>query len=174
MAPAATLARLVGLLAALHAAAQGAPDDCSRYLEAPAAGVHPAPGGGWVAFQRSTEPEAPEAMSLRLKSLLAQQLAGSLADARVTLRGARPLPPLDCDRQRVHRLLVQHAEVSTEPASEPGPASVDPQRAIVALESARSQRTLSRGELERLRQLYWSVGDLQKAQALASELFGAR
>lgn len=165
------LARLC-VLAALHAAAHGAQDDCSRYAEAPAAGVHDVPGGGLVAFVRSTEPEAPEALSLRLKGLLAQHVAGTRTDARVVMRGTRPLPALDCNRQRIHRLQMAHAEVSAEPVSEP--TRTDPRRAIDALEATRSERPLSRAELESLRQLYWSIGNTQKAQSLAVELFGAR
>lgn len=164
--------RLALVAAALAVAARAADADCERFAGAPASGVLPTLQGGYLAFIQEASDAHEDATTLRLKGVLARHLTGGRDDLRVVLQGAVRWPSLACEGRTVHQLLVAQAEVALMPSA--ATYAPDPRATIAALEAARAARPLDRPELERLRHLYWSVGETGKAQEVARALFGAR
>ncbi len=128
--------------------------------------------GGFLVFALNRDANPADAMTLQLKGILARHLTHGREDARVLLHGSVRLPSLACNGSSVHRLMVSRAEVRSEDSASM-PAE-DPRQAIAALETARAARALDRAELERLRQLYWAIGDPTRSLEIARALFSAR
>ncbi len=162
----------VGVTLLNTATAYAGDAECEVYAALAPFGVREFSTGRLLGYLRSTQVGDDRAgAELRLKSAIAVHVSGQATHVKVEMSEAMRQPLLACDGFAVFRLEVLRANVRLVKAAQQNSSSVTPRMEIDALETERLQRQLTRSELLRLKNLYWSVGDLERSQTLIKDIF---